>query len=171
MEVRDATEADVAAITDLYNRYLETTTAAWSERLQTVEERRAWMEHRQGHGFPVLVAHDREHGLAGFASYGTFRGAGMWPGYVHTVEHTIFVAPERCGEGVGHRLMSTLIERARAGDIHVMVGGIDGDNEGSIRFHEQMGFTEVGRMPEVGRKWGRWLDLVLVQRTIGTGPD
>lgn len=165
MEVRDATEADVAAITQLYNRYLETTTAAWSERLQTVEERRAWVVQRQRDGFPVLVAHAAD-GFAGFASYGSFRGVGMWPGYVHTVEHTIFVVPERCGQGVGHLLMATLLERARAGDVHVVVGGIDGDNEGSLRFHQQLGFTEVGRMPEVGRKWGRWLDLVLVQKTI-----
>lgn len=165
MDIRDATDADMEAITALYNHYLETATAAWSERLQTVEARRHWFSRQREAGYPVLVADDASD-LLGFAYYGLFRGAGMWPGYVHTVEHTIYVAPRHLGAGVGRALMDALVERARAAEVHVMVGGIDAENEGSIRFHERLGFTEVARMPEVGRKWGRWLDLVLVQRIL-----
>lgn len=166
--VRDAVEADLPAVVDIYNGYLATTTAAWSEIPQTIEERVAWYRDRIGAGFPVLVAVDDgdPDEVVGFTSYGTFRGAGMWPGYRHTAELTVFVTEDRCAGGVGRLLLEALVERARAGGIHVLVAGIDADNIGSIRFHERMGFTEVARMPEVGRKWDRWLDLVLLQRIL-----
>lgn len=191
MEIRDAGTGDLEAIVALYNHYLDTTTAAWSERHQTLAERQAWFAAQQADGYPVLVAVDHPttstasteptepteptgsgdggqpgSGLVGYASYGRFRGAGMWPGYGHTAEHTIYVHPGRAGRGVGARLLSALEDRARATGIHVLVGGIDADNVGSIRFHEHHGFREVARMPEVGRKWGRWLDLVLVQKIL-----
>jgi phosphinothricin acetyltransferase len=164
--ITDATEADMDPVVEIYNSYLTTTTAAWSERLQTVSERVEWFRAREAAGYPVLVAVDDEGLVVGFASYGPFRGAGMWPGYVHTAELTIFVVERLLGTGVGHQLMSALVERARASDLHVLVAGIDGDNRGSILFHERWGFVEVGRMPEVGRKWDRWLDLVLMQLSV-----
>ena len=189
--IRDAIEADMAAVTDIYNSYLSTTTAAWSEREQTIDERIEWFRSRRSAGHPVLVAVDPkpgepgepgkpvEHGehnehdehdgpglVVGFTGCGPFRGAGMWPGYVHTAELTIFVAEPRLGTGVGDLLMGALVDRATTSDLHVLVAGIDGDNIGSIHFHERWGFTEVARMPEVGRKWDRWLDLVLMQRTV-----
>ena len=163
--VRDAVEADLPAVLEIYNGYLATTTAAWSEIPQTLDERVAWFHDRIEAGFPVLVAVD-EGDVVGFTSYGTFRGAGMWPGYRHTAELTVFVTERRCAGGVGRLLLDALMERARAGGIHVLVAGIDADNVGSIRFHERMGFSEVARMPEVGRKWDRWLDLVLLQRIL-----
>lgn len=167
--VRDAVEADLPAVLEIYNDYLATSTAAWSEIPQTIEERVAWYRDRRGAGFPVLVAVDDDapDEVVGFTSYGPFRGAGMWPGYRHTAELTVFVTERRCAGGVGRLLLEALVARARAGDIHVLVAGIDADNVGSIRFHERMGFTEVARMPEVGRKWDRWLDLVLLQRILG----
>lgn len=161
--IRDATEADMPAVADIYNSYLATTTAAWSERLQTVEARVEWFRARREAGYAVLVAEDQENDVVGFAGCGPFRGAGMWPGYVHTAELTIFVTERLLGAGVGDLLMEALIARAREGNLHVLVAGIDGDNAGSIRFHQRWGFTEVARMPEVGRKWDRWLDLVLMQ--------
>jgi L-amino acid N-acyltransferase YncA len=173
--IRDATEADMAAVVDIYNSYLENTTAAWSERLQTLEERTEWFRQRSDAGYPVLVAvappaagTDPGSGgeVVGFTSCGPFRGAGMWPGYVHTAELTIFVTERLLGRGVGDALMGALVDMAEASDLHVLVAGIDAENVGSIRFHERWGFTEVGRMPEVGRKWDRWLDLVLMQRLV-----
>ena len=173
--IRDATEADMAAVVEIYNSYLETTTAAWSETLQTLEQRVDWFRQRTEAGYPVLVAVeaaavDGDAGtdgqVVGFTSYGSFRGAGMWPGYVHTAELTIFVSERLLGTGVGNDLMSALIDRAEKSELHVLVAGIDADNGGSIRFHERWGFSETARMPEVGRKWGRWLDLVLMQRTV-----
>lgn len=165
MDIRDATDADLPAIKDLYNARIGTTTVAWSEHRQTLRQRRAWFARQQRGGYPVLVADDSGE-VTGFAAYGTFRGAGKWPGYRLTVEHTIHVEQSRWGSGTGRALIEGLVDRAKAEGIHVMVGAIDGDNVDSIRFHQRLGFHEVARMPEVGWMFGRWLDLVLVQRIV-----
>lgn len=167
MTVRDATASDVPAITEIYNAIIPSTTVAWSETLQTPEERGAWLEQHHREDFPVLVAEDATSGqVIGFASYGHFRGAGLWPGYRFTVEHSIHVRQQDRGRGVGQKLLKALIDRAKTAGIHVMVGAVDGDNDASLRFHRRMGFSEVGRMQEVGWKFGRWLDLVFVQRIL-----
>ncbi len=120
------------------------------------------MADHQAAGFPVLVA-ELGGEVLGFTTYGEFRDNVKWPGYRLSVEHTIHVRESHWGTGVGRVLMSALIERARAAGIHVMVGAVDGANEASIRFHERLGFVEVARMPQVGTKHGRWLDLVMLQ--------
>ncbi len=107
----------------------------------------------------VAVVDDR---VAGWTSYGDFRDSTKWPGYRFTVEHTIHVAEWAWGSGVGRALMAELIERARAAGMHTMIAGIDGANDASVRFHERLGFVTVARVPEVGAKLGRWLDLVLM---------
>ena len=113
----------------------------------------------------MLMADDAGE-VAGYASYGPFRGEGKWPGYRQTVEHSIHVREDYWGLGVGRALIEGLVERARTADIHVMVAAIDSENEGSIRFHARLGFVEVARMPQTGQKFGRWLDLVLMQRIL-----
>lgn len=165
MNVRDAVTADMAAVRDLYNALIPTTTVAWTESLQTLRQRQAWFRQQQRRGHPVLVA-ERDATVIGFAAYGDFRGAGNWPGYRYTVEHTIHVRQSEWGTGAGRALLETLIERASSAGLHVLVGAIDGDNAASIRFHQNLGFTVVARMPEVGRKFDCWLDLVLMQRVI-----
>jgi phosphinothricin acetyltransferase len=165
VEIRDATGADVEAISTLYNALVPTTTVAWTEELETVDERRAWLGRQAAQGHPVLVADDGGE-VVGFAAYAGFRDSMKWPGYATTVEHTIHVQEETWGRGVGRALMEELLARARAAGKHVMVGALDGANEASLRFHQRLGFVEVARMPEVGRKFDRWLDLVLVQRTV-----
>ena len=169
MIVRDATDDDMPSVCSIYNATIPTTTVAWTETLQTVDERRAWFAEQQRRGYPVVVAEDAGE-VVGFASYGSFRGDGRWPGYGFTVEHTIHVAKACWGAGVGRRLLEALIERAIAAGMHVMVGGIDAANDASLRFHERLGFVEVARMPQVGRKFDRWLDLVLVQRILDDRP-
>ncbi|MCB0981090.1 MAG: N-acetyltransferase family protein [Ilumatobacteraceae bacterium] len=163
--IRDATADDMAAVCALYNALVATTTVAWTEEPEPLHVREAWFAEQQRDGHPVLVADvDRE--VVGFASYGSFRGEGKWPGYRLTVEHTIHVGEGHWGGGIGRALMDMLVSRARANGLHVMVGAVDGANDASLRFHERLGFTEVARMPEVGIKFGRWLDLVLVQRVL-----
>jgi L-amino acid N-acyltransferase len=165
MIVRDAVRDDMERVCDIYNALVPTTTVAWTEQLQSSAERAQWFEEQRAVGLPVLVA-EHDGSVVGFASYGSFRGAGRWPGYRFTVEHTIHVAEAWWGAGVGRRLLGALLDRARTAGMHVMVGAIDADNDASLRFHERLGFVEVGRMPEVGTKFGRWLELVLVQRMV-----
>jgi phosphinothricin acetyltransferase len=169
--VRDAVLDDMPALRDIYNALVPSTTVAWTEVPETLRQRQAWFRGQQRAGFPVLVAAldggDGE--VVGFAAYGSFRGAGRWPGYRLTVEHTIHVREDHWGAGTGRRLLEALVDRARDAGLHVMVGAVDGANDASLRFHERLGFTEVGRMPQVGVRFGQWLDLVLVQRTLDEG--
>ena len=169
MLIRDATVDDIDAITDLFNALISTTTVAWRDEPSTVEEQRTWFLERQRLGFPTLVADDD--GVIGYACWSSFRGGERFPGYRHTVEHTIHVRADRHRQGAGRLLLSALIARARENDIHVMVAGIDSDNQPSIALHEALGFVEVARMPQTGRKFGRWLDLVLMQLILDGQPD
>jgi len=163
--VRDAVEADLPTLRDLSNALIPTTTVAWTETPETLPERRAWFDRRRRAGHPVLVA-ELDDAVVGFAAYESFRGEGKWPGYRYTVEHTIHVAEASWGRGVGRALLDELVAQARADGMHVMVAAVDGANTDSIAFHERMGFAVVARMPEVGRKFDRWLDLVLMQRVL-----
>ena len=168
MRIRDADvddADDAAAICALYNATVSTTTVAWTEEHESVATRREWLVTQRASGNPVLVA-EAEGGIIGFASYGEFRNATKWPGYRFTVEHTIHIDATHQGAGVGGALLEALVEWATAAGLHVMIGAIDGENGGSIRFHQRHGFVEVARIHEVGFKFGRWLDLVLVQRTL-----
>jgi L-amino acid N-acyltransferase YncA len=171
MEIRDATEIDLADILAIYNEVIANSTAIYAERPLTLEDRRAWLATRQGSGFPVIVAADGR-GVVGFASFGDWRSG--WGGYRHTVEHSVHVHADARGGGIGTALMSALFQRGSAIGKHVMVGGIDAANNASRRFHQRLGFAEVAHFREVGRKFNRWLDLVFVQRFLdgaGAEPD
>ena len=167
--VRDATSKDVPEITAIANALLDTTTHEWSEIPHTVSEREEWLAEQTAAGRPAFVAVDHEE-VVGWATYGDFRDSQRWPGYRHTVEHSIHVRRDHWGRGIGRTLIQALVDRARREGKHVMVAGIDADNIGSIRFHERLGFFEVARMPEIGEKFGRRLDLVLMQRILDDPP-
>lgn len=161
MVIRPAVLDDVAAITSIKNALLDSTAIEWTDTPHTAAEISRWLHDQVRDHNPVLVAEvDGE--VAGWASYGEFRDNQRWPGYRYTVEHTIHVGEAHWGTGVGRALLAELIERARAAGMHTMVAAVDGDNGASIRFHERLGFVEVARMPQVGAKHGRWLDLVLL---------
>ena len=165
VQLRDAGPADVPAINAHYNALIATTTVAWTEEHETLGSRRAWWEAQSRAGNPVLVAEVGGE-VVGFAAYDDFRDSQKWPGYRFTVEHSVHVQGDHQGVGVGRALMEALIDRAVAAGKHAMIGAIDSGNTGSIRFHQRLGFTEVGRLPQVGFKFGRWLDLVLMQREL-----
>lgn len=160
--IRPATEQDLAAITAIYNEAGVGTTASYDLEPVEVAERRRWLANKTNSNFPVLVA-TSEGEVLGFAAYGTFRDKA---GYARTVEHSVYVAAGRRAAGVGRMLMLALIDRAHGDGVHVMVGVLDADNEASMTFHRRLGFEEVGRLREVGRKFDRWLDAVFVQLTL-----
>ena len=159
MPIRDAAEADLPAILAIHNHAVTTTTAHYNYDPVGIEDRRALMLGRQAAGLPFLVA-DEGGAVAGYASFGPFRPQ---DGFRRTVEHSIYVAPEFQRRGVAGRLMPELIARARALGLHVMVGGIDAENAGSIALHERLGFVKVGLMPQAAYKFGRYLDLLWMQ--------
>ena len=165
IEIRDARHDDVATITTIYNQLIASTTIEWTETPHTESERATWLTHNVAEGNPVLVAVLGDQ-VVGVASYDDFRDSAKWPGYRFTVEHSVHVRQDLWGHGVGRALMHALVQRARAAGKHVMIGAVDADNTDSIRFHERLGFVEVGRLPETGYKLGRWLGLVLMQRAL-----
>lgn len=160
--LRDAVEADLAAIRDIYNHAVEHSTAIWNETLVDVDNRRQWWNARTAKAYPVLVA-ERDGKVAGYASYGDWRA---FDGYRHTVEHSVYVDKDCRGFGIGEQLMRALIARAAAGNIHVMIAGIEAQNSASVRLHEKLGFRLVGTFSQVGTKFGRWLDLTCMELQV-----
>jgi L-amino acid N-acyltransferase YncA len=160
--LRDANEADLPAIRDIYNHAVEHTTAIWNETLVDLENRLEWFRARKARGFPVIVA-ERDGKVAGYASYGDWRA---FDGYRHTVEHSVYVEKDCRGLGAGEALMRELILRAQKANIHVMIAGIEAENQASIRLHEKLGFRIAGTFSEVGIKFGRWLDLTCMELRV-----
>ncbi|UUC49741.1 GNAT family N-acetyltransferase [Pseudomonas citronellolis] len=162
MLIRDANPTDLGALRDIYNDAVLNTTAIWNEVSIDLDNRRAWLELRAQQGFPVLVAEDAGE-VVGYASYGPWRA---FDGFRETVEHSVYVRADQRGKGVGPQLMQALVDRARDQGLHVMVAAIESGNVASIRLHERLGFATTGQMPQVGQKFGRWLDLTFMQLVL-----
>lgn len=160
--IEAAAPADVPAIAAILNDAILNSVAAWREAPMTEAEMMAWFEGRD-RDYAVLVARGADGAVLGYASYGAFRA---YSGYRHTVEHSVYVRSDARGQGIGKALLVRLIERARAQGLHVMVGGLEANNAASLALHATQGFTETARMPEVGRKFDRWLTLVFVQKIL-----
>jgi phosphinothricin acetyltransferase len=160
--IRDAVEADIPAIRAIYNQAVFETTAIWNEQTVDDANRIAWWQARRAAGYPVIVASDADRVL-GYASFGDFR---PFDGYRHTVEHSVYVATDAQGRGIGRALLTTLLDRAGSLGKHVMIGGIEAGNQASLHLHARCGFTEAGRLAQVGRKFDRWLDLVFMHRIV-----
>lgn len=162
MLIRDAHEDDLPAILAIHNDAVLTTTAIWNSTAVDLEDRRAWLAARRQAGYPVLVA-EQAGEAAGYASFGDWRA---WEGYRFTVENSIYIRADRRGRGIGSALLAPLVAAAGRLGKHVMVAGIEAGNTASIRLHHRHGFVQVGHFREVGEKFGRWLDLVFLQRTL-----
>jgi L-amino acid N-acyltransferase YncA len=160
MLIRDAIESDAESIQAIYNDAVLNTTAIWSEVTVDTANRTKWMLDRQAMGYPVLVAVNDAGRVMGYSSFGDWRA---FDGFRRTVENSVYVHHDARGKGVGKALLAALIERARLLDKHVIVAGIEAGNAASIALHQQLGFVQTAHMPEVGMKFGRWLDLAFLQ--------
>lgn len=167
MDIRDAQDFDLPEIMAIYNDAVAHTTAIWNDSPVDLANRTAWLADRRRAGYPVLVAM-RDGQVAGYASFGDWRA---FDGYRHTVEHSVYVRADQRGGGIGLALMAALIARARTLGKHVMVAGIEAGNESSIRLHEKLGFARTGLLPQVGMKFGRWLDLAFLQLQLDDRPS
>ena len=159
MIIRAARPGDAAAICAISNPLIRDTLITFTTDLRDEAATAAVIEGADG---AFLIA-EMDGEVIGFANYSEFRKG---PGYAHTREHSIQLSANARGQGIGRALMERLFDIARDQSVHVLVAGISGANPDAIAFHAALGFAEVGRMPEVGRKDGRWLDLILMQKTL-----
>ncbi|HWL80744.1 MAG TPA: GNAT family N-acetyltransferase [Roseomonas sp.] len=164
-----AGEGHLPGISAIFNEVVANSTAVYTEQAEMPEQRAQWWRQRRAQGFPVLVALGCHEGdVLGFASFAEFRGS--WPGFRHTVEHSVHIRADMRGRGVGYALVTALEHEARMLGKHVMVASVDAANAPSLRMHEKLGFQRVAFMPQVGCKFGQWLDLVLLQKRLGDAP-
>ncbi|WP_335948462.1 MULTISPECIES: GNAT family N-acetyltransferase [Salipiger] len=159
MIIRPAHAKDAAPLAALWNPWIETTAITFSTALKTPEGLATDIAAR---GDAFLVA-EADGALLGFATFFPFRGG---PGYAHTKEHTVILAPEARGRGAGRALMNALEEVARNRQVHSLFAGVSAENPAGVAFHAAIGFTETARLPQVGYKFGRWMDLVLMQKFL-----
>ena len=152
-------------ILDILNEAIMNSTALYDYRVRTPEAMVAWFDAKTKGNFPIIGAVGENGSLFGFGSYGVFRG---WPAYKYSVEHSVYVAAEHRGKGIGKLLLQEVIASARSQNYHVLIGGIDSGNTASIKLHKKLGFEHSGTIRQVGFKFGRWLDLDFYQLILDT---
>jgi L-amino acid N-acyltransferase len=158
-------ERHAPAILAIFNDAILNSTALYDYQPRTMPNMVTWFEAKRQGKFPVIGLEDSQGKLLAFGSYGTFRA---FPAYKYSVEHSVYVHPDHRGQGLGRIILQQLIAAAHDNGLHAVIGAIDASNAGSIALHERMGFRHVGTLPQVGFKFGRWLDLVFYQLLLET---
>lgn len=162
MKIRDAMPSDANAIAAYWNPQIRDTAITFTTVEKTPELLSEDIERHGREGRAFLIAEDAD-GLVGHASYGPFRNG---PGYRWTVEHTIILDPRSWGSDVAPTLIAKLEDHAINHKIHSLIAGISHENPRAIAFHAKYGYQHVGRVPQAGFKFGRWMDLVLMQKLL-----
>ena len=160
-------EQDAAAILAIFNHAILNTTALYEYQPRTMTTMQQWFANKAAAGFPVFGLFESEspESLVAFGSYGTFRA---FPAFKYSVEHSVYVHQEHQGKGLGQQMLQLLIEAAQTQGYHLLIGGIDANNSGSIALHSKLGFVHSGTITQAGFKFGRWLDLAFYQLTLAT---
>lgn len=160
--IRAATAADAAAIAEIWNHYIRDTLTTFTTAEKSQASIAVMIAEKEalGHGTFVVLEEGR---VEGFATYGQFRTG---PGYARKMEHSVMLRPGIAGRGLGRALMMALENHAHAGGAHSIFAGVSAANETGRVFHARCGYAEIARLPEVGFKWGRWIDLVLMQKML-----
>ncbi|GLK65932.1 GNAT family N-acetyltransferase [Paracoccus kondratievae] len=162
MALRPATNEDIPALLAFWNPLIRETTITFSSEEKTPGGLARMISGRRAAGREFLVA-DEGGEVLGLATYDQFRGGN---GYAHCMEHSIILAPAARGRGLARALMTAVEDHARNGGAHSMIAAVSGENEVGLGFHRAIGYRQVGVLPQVGRKFGRWLDLVLLQKIL-----
>lgn len=163
MNIRPATFDDLPGILEIYNDAVLNTTATYDYEPRTLEHRVAWFEDHARSGHPIFVAVNDAGRVTGWSALNLFRDRA---GYQFTSENSIYVAADQRGKGIGKLLMPPLIESAEKMGLHAILAGIDAENHVSVRLHAAFGFEEVARLKQVGFKFGRWLDVIYMERLV-----
>ncbi len=161
-EIRRAHEVDYSSITAIRNDVIIKTTAIYEDEVPTSDEMKKWYDWRIDNGFPLFVV-ELDDKVVGFCGYAPFRGA---TGYKSTVELFVHVAEIARGRGLGTMMLEYILHDAKQKGYHAIVGAIDATNKPSIDMHKKQGFELVGTMPQIARKFDRWLDLCLMQKLL-----
>jgi L-amino acid N-acyltransferase YncA len=162
VRIRPAVEADLPAINRIYNEEIRTGVATFDLEAWSAERRAAWFAEHDPDEAPVLAA-EIDGTLVGFTYLSLFGGK---PGYYFTRENTVFVDPAYQRRGIGQLLLDAIVEEARRVGAHTLIARIEASNEGSIEIHRRAGYELTGREREVGRKFDRWLDVVVMTRLV-----
>jgi phosphinothricin acetyltransferase len=160
--LRAATAADAEGVAAIWNPVIRDTAATFTTQEKTPSGLAADFAAREAEGKAFLLVEDAGQVL-GFATYFQFRNG---PGYARTMEHTIVLSPAAQGRGVGRMLMTALEQHAKSGGAHSLWAGVSAENPAGLAFHRAIGFAEVARLPQVGHKFGRWMDLILMQKFL-----
>ena len=161
-DLRDATAADLQAISDIFNYYALNSTANFATAPESLEERKMWFSQHATAGLPVLVA-ELQGRIVGWASLSPYHSRCA---YSQSVEPSVYIHAEFIGKGLGKQLLRRLVTLAGARRYHCLVALICSENTGSIELFRTFGFEPSGRLKEVGRKFDRWLDVVLMQKVL-----
>lgn len=161
MEIRLATLADAEAIRNIYNHEVLNSTVTFDLRPRSLEEQKEWLEARSGAHAVVVAVSDGE--VVGFGALSPYRER---PAYATSVEDSVYVRADQRGTGVGRALLEELVKLATQHGFHTMLARIVGGHAASIALHLAVGFEIVGSEREVGRKFNRWLDVVVMQRML-----
>jgi L-amino acid N-acyltransferase len=160
--IRAARIEDLRSIQLIYNDAIANTTAVYEYQPFSDDYMKKWFEDKHSNNHPVIIA-ELDGQVAGFSTYGTFRNRAA---YNRTMEHSVYVHPQFQRQGIGRLLLQQIIKEAVAGNVHVLVGGIDAENKKSILLHESEGFRVAGTIHEAAWKFDRWLDLVFMEKKL-----
>jgi phosphinothricin acetyltransferase len=161
VKIRRATESDASAIAEIYNHAITTSTATFDTEEKSADERRRWLAEHDSN-YPVIVAEvDGE-----VVGWGSLSRYGERPGWRFTVENAVYVRHDYRGRGIGKLLLEHLIEEARNLGYHCIIAQVVGGNDASFKLHEHAGFETAGVLREAGRKFDRWLDVILMQKLL-----
>lgn len=163
MQIRPATAADLPGVLEIYNEAVLNTTATYDYEPRTLEHRTQWFEERRRENYPVLVAVTDAGRVAGWSALNPFHAR---PGYRFTAENSVYVAADQRGQGLGRRLLGPLLDAGRDRGLHAIIAAIDADNAASLRLHAAFGFEKVGHFKQTGFKFGRWLDVVYLEKLL-----
>ncbi|HZT43568.1 MAG TPA: GNAT family N-acetyltransferase [Chthonomonadaceae bacterium] len=167
MVIRPATRDDLPGILAIYNDAVLNTTATADYEPHTLEKRARWFDDHARTNLPIFVAGDTAGRVVGWSSLSAYHGR---VGYRFSVENSVYVAADLRGRGIGKLLLPPLIEAGQQLGLHVIIASIDSSNEASLRLHASCGFEYAGRLREVFCKFGRWLDVITMQRLLNDLP-
>lgn len=158
INLRTATEADLAAINDIYNHYVLHSTCTYQEEPEPLEGRQQWFRHH-GKQHPIIVA-VADGKVVGWGSLSAYHERSA---YRRTVENSVYVHHEQHRRGIGALLLRELIQRARQLGHHAIIAGIDAEQTASVAIHTKFGFQKVGHLKQIGYKFNRWLDVIYME--------